>query len=46
MRIFWSERHGNAVTKAKGCLGLRKLNVDALAEKGSPSFIVAVRTKF
>ena len=48
MRIFRSERRGNAVTKAKGSLWLRKLKVDAFAaqEKGSPSFNVAVRSKF
>ena len=28
--IFWSERRDNAVKKAKGSLGLRKLKVDAL----------------
>ena len=33
MGIFWSELRGNAVTKAKGSLWLRKLKVDGLTVK-------------
>ena len=48
MVIFWSERHDNAVKKAKGSLWLLKLKVDVLysAEKNSPSVNVAILRSF